>query len=97
MQDAEYLGVVDDTLQFLLKELNPDLVLYDAGVDIWQDDGLGKLDISWDGIKQRDHLVFKRSLEHNTAIASVIGGGYDRDHTRLAQRHAIVIEQAAGF
>lgn len=97
MQDAEYLGVVDDTLQFLLKELNPDLVLYDAGVDIWQDDGLGKLDISWDGIKQRDHLVFKRCLEHNTAIASVIGGGYDRDHTRLAQRHAIVIEQAAGF
>ena len=97
MQDAEYLGVVDDTLQFLLKELNPDLVLYDAGVDIWQEDGLGKLDISWDGIKQRDHLVFKRCLEHNTAIASVIGGGYDRDHTRLAQRHAIVIEQAAGF
>jgi len=32
MQDAEYLGIVDDTLQFLLNELNPDLVLYDAGV-----------------------------------------------------------------
>ncbi|MDN3379229.1 MULTISPECIES: histone deacetylase [unclassified Pseudoalteromonas] len=97
MQDDEYLGVVDDTLQFLLKQLNPDLVLYDAGVDIWQEDGLGKLDITWQGIEKRDNLVLKRCIEHNTPVATVIGGGYDRDHLRLAQRHAIVVEQAARF
>lgn len=97
MQDDEYLGVVDDTLQFLLKQLNPDIVLYDAGVDVWQEDGLGKLDISWQGIEKRDNLVLKRCLEHNTPVATVIGGGYDRDHLRLAKRHAIVIEQAARF
>ncbi|TMO27634.1 histone deacetylase [Pseudoalteromonas sp. S4741] len=97
MQDAEYLGIVDDTLQFLLHELNPDLVLYDAGVDIWQEDGLGKLDISWQGIEKRDHIVLKRCLANNTPVATVIGGGYDRDHQRLAQRHGIVIEQAASF
>ncbi|MDP2634971.1 MULTISPECIES: histone deacetylase [unclassified Pseudoalteromonas] len=97
MQDDEYLGVVDDTLQFLLKELTPDLVLYDAGVDVWQEDGLGKLDITWQGIEKRDNLVIKRCIEHNTPVATVIGGGYDRDHMRLAKRHAIVIEQAARF
>lgn len=97
MQDAEYLGIVDDTLQFLLNELNPDLVLYDAGVDIWQKDGLGKLDISWQGIEKRDHLVLKRCLANNTPVATVIGGGYDRDHQRLAKRHGIVIKQAASF
>jgi acetoin utilization deacetylase AcuC-like enzyme len=97
MQDAEYLGIVDDTLQFLLHELNPDLVLYDAGVDIWQEDGLGKLDISWQGIEKRDHIVLKRCLANNTPVATVIGGGYDRDHQRLAKRHGIVIEQAASF
>ncbi|MGO2131103.1 MAG: histone deacetylase, partial [Pseudoalteromonas prydzensis] len=97
MQDDEYLGIVDDTLRFLLKELNPDLVLYDAGVDIWQQDGLGKLDISWQGIEKRDHLVLKRCLESNTPVATVIGGGYDKDHLRLAKRHAIVVEQAARF
>ncbi|MCK8135167.1 histone deacetylase [Pseudoalteromonas sp. 2CM28B] len=97
MQDAEYLGIVDNTLQFLLHELNPDLVLYDAGVDIWQEDGLGKLDISWQGIEKRDHIVLKRCLANNTPVATVIGGGYDRDHQRLAQRHGIVIEQAASF
>jgi acetoin utilization deacetylase AcuC-like enzyme len=97
MQDDEYLSIVDDTLSFLLNQLNPDIVLYDAGVDVWQEDGLGKLDISWQGIEKRDHLVFKRCLAHNTPVASVIGGGYDRDHLRLAKRHAIVIEQAARF
>ena len=97
MKDDEYLAIVDETLSYLLKELNPSLVLYDAGVDIWQGDGLGKLDISWDGIVKRDHLVLKRCLEHNTPVATVIGGGYDKDHLRLAKRHAIVVEQAAGF
>ena len=28
-------------------------------------------------------------------VATVIGGGYDKDHARLARRHAIVVEQAA--
>jgi hypothetical protein len=30
-------------------------------------------------------------------VATVIGGGYDKDHLRLAQRHGIVVEQAARF
>ncbi|WOC27125.1 histone deacetylase [Pseudoalteromonas sp. N1230-9] len=95
--DSEYLGVVDDTLSYLLNTLNPDLVFYDAGVDVWQEDGLGKLDISWKGIEQRDHLVLKRCLERNIPVATVIGGGYDKDHRRLAARHGIVVEQAAQF
>jgi len=95
--DSEYLSVVDDTLSYLLNTLNPDLVLYDAGVDVWQQDGLGKLDISWQGIEQRDHLVLKRCLDHNVPVATVIGGGYDKDHRRLAARHGIVVEQAARF
>ncbi len=97
VSDKEYIGIVDDTLSYLLKTLNPDLVLYDAGVDVWQQDGLGKLDISWQGIEQRDHLVLKRCLEHNVPVATVIGGGYDKDHRRLAARHGIVVEQAAQF
>ncbi|WP_404338562.1 histone deacetylase [Pseudoalteromonas mariniglutinosa] len=97
VEDDEYLAVVDETLHFLLKQLNPDLVLYDAGVDVWQHDGLGKLNISWQGLEKRDHLVLKRCLAYNTPVATVIGGGYDKDHRRLAARHGIVVEQAAQF
>ncbi|MCP5208581.1 MAG: histone deacetylase [Hahellaceae bacterium] len=94
MQDDAYLDIVDNTLVRLLYQLEPDIVLYDAGVDVWEHDDLGKLNISWTGIEKRDHLVLETCLNRGTPIATVIGGGYDTDHERLAQRHCIVIEQA---
>jgi acetoin utilization deacetylase AcuC-like enzyme len=97
LNDSEYLQVVTSTLNDLIDQLNPSLVLYDAGVDIWQHDSLGKLDISWQGIEQRDFAVLDICQKKGIPVATVIGGGYDPDHERLAKRHAIVIEQAARF
>ncbi|MFD2229069.1 histone deacetylase [Alkalimarinus sediminis] len=94
MKDAAYLDVVDDTLQRVLYQLEPDIVLYDAGVDVWEHDDLGKLDITWQGIEKRDHLVLETCLSRGTPVATVIGGGYDKNHEHLAKRHSIVIEQA---
>jgi acetoin utilization deacetylase AcuC-like enzyme len=94
MEDNDYIDIVDSTLQKLLIQFQPDLVLYDAGVDVWEHDELGKLNISWKGIEDRDRLVIETCFKQGIPIATVIGGGYDKDHERLAQRHAIVIEQA---
>ena len=41
MGDADYLKVVDDALNYLLPLYKPDLVLYDAGVDVHKDDAAG--------------------------------------------------------
>ncbi|ESP94759.1 MULTISPECIES: histone deacetylase [Pseudoalteromonas] len=95
VSDREYLSIVQATITDLIEQLNPDLVLYDAGVDVWQEDTLGKLDISWQGLEQRDHIVLTTCQRKGVPVATVIGGGYDKDHERLAKRHAIVIEQAA--
>lgn len=95
LEDDAYLAQVEDTLVSLLQRLQPDLVLYDAGVDVWTDDGLGHLNISSHGIRQRDELVLTHCLKRHIPVATVIGGGYDRDHQRLAQRHASIIETAA--
>lgn len=94
LKDAEYLKVVEKTLLQLLDELQPDLVLYDAGVDIWQHDGLGRLDISWQGLHERDDLVLKTCLGKHIPVGTVIGGGYDKDHAQLAARHGIVVDTA---
>lgn len=94
LQDKEYLSVVMDTFEMLIEKEQPDLVLYDAGADVWQEDVLGRLDISWQGIYERDSLVIKHCLNKNIPVATVIGGGYDKDHERLAKRHAIVVEAA---
>lgn len=40
--DEEYLAVVADHLPRVLADFQPDLVLYDAGVDPHKDDSLGR-------------------------------------------------------
>ncbi|WP_133407508.1 histone deacetylase family protein [Parashewanella tropica] len=90
----DYLATVEETLNLLIRLHQPDLILYDAGVDIHQDDDLGYLNICDQGIAQRDKLVFTLAKQHHIPIAAVIGGGYSRDKQQLIQRHFNLIQQA---
>lgn len=94
LADDDYLQVVDDTLAGLLERVQPDLVLYDAGVDIYADDPLGRLAISLQALRERERRVLSRCREWGVPVATVIGGGYDDDRPALAARHAMVIEEA---
>lgn len=94
MSDDAYLQVVSDTLTRLLRDYQPDFILYDAGVDVFADDPLGRLNISLQGIAARDALVLSMARDRNIPIATVIGGGYDKDQSAVARRHAICVEQA---
>ncbi|MCL4156683.1 UNVERIFIED_CONTAM: hypothetical protein GTU68_061316, partial [Idotea baltica] len=95
LADDDYLSIVKSTLDEAINQAQPDLVIYDAGVDIYQHDPLGLLNISLDGIRQRDALVVETTRGLNIPLATVIGGGYDKDQAALAARHAIVVEEAA--
>lgn len=94
MEDEAYLKVISDTLQQALTLSRPDIVLYDAGVDVFGGDPLGRLNISEAGILQRDRLVLGELKHRAIPVATVIGGGYDDDRARLAKRHGIVVEAA---
>ena len=86
--DADYLKVVDGTLNYLLPLYQPDLVIYDAGVDVHRDDALGLLNLSDDGLAMRDSAVIEHCLGRDIPVVGVIGGGYDKDRVLLARRHA---------
>ncbi len=94
LSDKAYLEVVYETLLKAIKLSNPDLIFYDAGVDIYAHDGLGYLNISLDGILKRELLVLETIKNHNIPVATVIGGGYDTDQVALAQRHALIFQAA---
>ncbi len=94
MEDRAYLARVNDCLETAIQQSRPDLIIYDAGVDIYQHDPLGLLKISLAGIRARDRLVIERAVMNGIPIATVIGGGYDHDEKALARRHAIVVEEA---
>ncbi len=55
-----------------MAEFKPNLIVYIAGTDILVGDPLGKLDISADGIKSRDELVFKTAKDRQIPIVLLI-------------------------
>lgn len=92
--DSEYLTVVQETWFSACQAFRPDFVLYDAGADVHIDDVLGRLAITDQGIYARDRFVIDACLSQRVPVATVIGGGYDRDVERLARRHGIVVQAA---
>ena len=95
MGDDEYLRILGNALDVLLPRLQPDLVLYIAGVDVHADDALGYLQLSDAGIAARDRLVLERCLERDIPVTGLLGGGYDPDPARVAARHALMHSSAA--
>ena len=94
--DQEYLTALKESVNRAIREVRPDLVLYDAGVDVYKRDTLGRLDLTEEGgIRQRDRWVLDRCVSLGIPVAAVVGGGYDKDIDALARRHAIVHEECA--
>ncbi|MCE9678263.1 histone deacetylase [Shewanella sp. AS1] len=85
--ESSYLEAVKQTLDLAIRLYQPELILYDAGVDIHQDDDLGHLGVSTQGIYLRDHYVISTAKQKNIPIACVIGGGYSKKPLVLSQRH----------
>jgi len=92
--DETYLQMMADGFEQAIALSEPDFIIYDAGVDVFVDDPLGLINVSVEGIRQRDSYVLARCLALNIPVATVIGGGYDKDEKALAMRHAIVVQEA---
>jgi acetoin utilization deacetylase AcuC-like enzyme len=92
-----YLPTLDNLLAELRDGTPPDLVFYNAGVDVHQADRLGKFALDDDDIRARDAMVFSHFRESGIPVCAVIGGGYDHDVVALAKRHAILFETALAF
>ncbi len=92
--DVAYLSAVQESLDYLLALHQPDIVLYDAGVDIHQADDLGLLAVSTQGVLARDQLVIERCRDLSIPLAAVIGGGYQRDLAALTAIHLQLFKAA---
>lgn len=76
--DKEYLDLLSDTLPQALEKTKPNFIIYNAGSDIFQEDPLGRMNISEQGIIARDELVFKCAQERAIPILMVLSGGYTK-------------------
>lgn len=90
MEDDAYLQTLADYLPDLLAQVKPDLVFYDAGVDVHIGDRLGKLALSDRGLLCREMQVLSTCLSQGYPVACVIGGGYADDMSSLVYRHSVL-------
>ncbi|HDZ8967049.1 TPA: histone deacetylase [Aeromonas dhakensis] len=94
MEDDAYLTTLAEALNLALRLYAPDLILYQAGVDVHHADELGYLSLSDEGVRQRDAMVFDCAQRHGLPIAAVPGGGYRRDWQQLIPLHMSLFEEA---
>ncbi|MCS7077744.1 MAG: histone deacetylase [Bacteroidia bacterium] len=86
-QDKEYLSILAETLPTLIEKHDPEIIFYQAGVDILSTDKIGKLSITQEGCKQRDEIVFSTAKKHNLPIVTVMGGGYSTQIKDIVNAH----------
>lgn len=89
--DDAYLAALEETLAPMLDAERPDLILYQAGVDPFGGDRLGRLDLSDEGLVHRERLVARLAIERGLPLASTVGGGYGDDVLAIARRHVTAI------
>ncbi|CEG00333.1 Histone deacetylase superfamily [Ostreococcus tauri] len=90
MNDDEYMSVVSSALRESLEDFRPELVIYDAGVDVTANDALGHLDLTFEGLYRRERMVLDTCLGSGIPVAGVVGGGYSPDLDEIANRHAVL-------
>ncbi len=86
--DEAYLAELETHLPRILDSFAPDIVLYQAGVDPHEDDRLGRLALTGEGLAARDRFVVGEARRRAIPVASALGGGYGSDPRVVAERHA---------
>ena len=91
--DAAYLAALERALPTVMGH-QPHCVFYLAGADPYEDDQLGGLRISRDGLRARDRRVIDAVRAANVPLVVVLAGGYARRIDDTVAIHAATIEEA---
>ncbi len=86
--DDGFMEALERHLPQALDSFAPDLVLYQAGVDVHENDRLGRLALSDEGLDRRDRYVTQAVRARGVPFASALGGGYGADPMVVGARHA---------
>ncbi len=93
--DEVYLGALEKALPDVLREARADLVVYLAGADPHEGDRLGRLKLTYDGLKRRDAFVLDACREVGLPVCVTIAGGYGHDVTTTVNVHLNTVEIAS--
>ncbi len=86
--DKEYLNKIKYEIPRLIENFEPDFIFYLSGVDIIENDKLGRLSVSINGCKKRDKFIFDYCKTNSIPVQVSMGGGYSTVLKDIIEAHA---------
>lgn len=93
--DVRYLGALDGVIPRVYESHKADFLVYVAGADPFEDDQLGLLRLTREGLRRRDEKVLGAAVQHQIPFVVVLAGGYARRFEDTIGIHADSVEIAS--
>jgi acetoin utilization deacetylase AcuC-like enzyme len=91
--DSRFLRELEQALPLVMKT-DPQCVFYLAGADPYEDDQLGGLRLTRDGLRQRDRMVIESVRAAHLPLVITLAGGYARHVEDTVAIHVDTIQEA---
>jgi len=88
--DKEFLEILNEALPRIFLD-NPDIMFYLGGADPYEKDKLGRLNLSIEGLRQRDETILEFAKSKNVPVVTVMSGGYALDINDTVEIHCNTI------
>ena len=86
--DNEYLKVLKETIPKVIDQFEPEFIFYLSGVDVLQNDKLGRLSLTLNGCKERDKFILQTCKVNSIPLQVSMGGGYSIVLKNIIEAHS---------
>ena len=86
--DKEYLKVLKETIPKVIDQFEPEFIFYLSGVDVLQNDKLGRLSLTLNGCKERDKFILQTCKDNSIPLQVSMGGGYSIVLKNIIEAHS---------
>ncbi len=98
LTDKPYLQILERELGHVFNQFSPDIVFYLGGIDPLESDKYGRLNLSLEGLRQREELVISKITDMQLPLVLLIsGGGYGPAIEETVKAHAQMYEVASSL
>ncbi|MGB2600230.1 MAG: histone deacetylase [Candidatus Omnitrophota bacterium] len=91
--DKVYMQYLHDNIPKIISTFKPEIILYLAGADPYEEDQLGKLRLTKKGLRERDNFVCTQALNFDVPIAITLAGGYAANREDTVDIHFGTVEE----
>ncbi|UCF41236.1 MAG: histone deacetylase [Gemmatimonadota bacterium] len=92
--DAEYLSALEHHVPRIIDAHQPDLAFYLAGADPYEQDQLGGLRLTKEGLRRRDAAVLDSLCRAKVPTVVTLAGGYAQHQDDTVEIHANTLREA---